>query len=399
MADRVGFMTMGEAGTADGDTPTLGVGMLGYAFMGKAHTNAYKTLEYIYTPPPTHARLVAIAGRNRERVEAAARRYGYERAVTDWHDLVSDPDIQVFDNSAPNNLHAEPTIAAARAGKHVICEKPLGRDAAEAKAMWEAARAASVVHMCAFNYRFVPAIRLARDIIQTGRLGRIYHFRAQYLQEWILDAQFPMVWRLNASEAGTGALGDLGTHIIDLARFLIGEPTNVSGATRTFIKERPTEVGVTGRVDVDDAFAALLSFENGALGTLEATRFARGRKNHQVIEINGEKGSIAFNLERLNELEVYLPEEEHPRDAQGFRQVLVTESTHPFYDVWWPQGHIIGWEHTFVHEIKHFLGTIAAGRDTVTPDGADFEDGYRASVIADAILASARMGQRVDIAY
>ena len=383
---------------SNSDVPTLGVGMLGYAFMGKAHTNAYKTMDYIYMPPPAHARLVAIAGRNREQVEAAARRYGYQKALTDWHELVSDPEVQVFDNSAPNYLHAEPTIAAARAGKHVICEKPLGKDAAEAKAMWEAAKQAGVVHMCAFNYRFVPALRLARDIIRAGRLGRIYHFRAQYLHEGLANPQAPLSWRLHADDAGTGALGDLGTHIIDLARFLVGEPTNVSAMTRTFVTERPTGDGGTGPVDVDDAFAALLSFENGALGTLEATRYARGRKNHQVIEINGEKGSIAFNLERLDELEVYLPEEETTQDAQGFRQVLVTESTHPFYNVWWPHGHIIGWENTFVHELHHFFTAITSG-GSVAPDGADFEDGYRANVIAEAILAAAHTGQQVAIAY
>jgi predicted dehydrogenase len=398
MSDRIGFLTMGESGQAPGEIPTLGVGMLGYAFMGKAHTNAYKKLDYIYTPPPARARLVAIAGRNQERVEAAARRYGYEKAVTDWRALVNDPDIQVFDNGAPNNLHAEPCIAAARVGKHIICEKPLGRTAAEAKQMWEAARQAGIVHMCAFNYRFVPAIRLAREIIQAGRLGRIYHFRAQYLQEWIADPAFPMVWRLDVETAGSGALGDLGTHIIDLARFLVGEPATISAVTATFIHERPSAEGGKGQVTVDDAFAATLTFANGAIGTLEATRFARGRKNHQVIEINGEKGSLAFNLERLNELEVYLPEEETSRDAQGFRQVLVTESTHPFYDVWWPQGHIIGWEHTFVHEIRHFFDAIVAGK-SVAPEGADFEDGYRASVVADAIVESARSGQRVAISY
>lgn len=398
MSERVGFLTMGEGGQAAGEAPTLGVGMLGYAFMGKAHTNAYKKLDYIYTPPPARARLVAIAGSNRERVEAAARRYGYEKAVTDWRALVDDPAVQVLDNGAPNHLHAEPCIAAARAGKHIICEKPLGRSAAEAKQMWEAARQAGVVHMCAFNYRFVPAIRLAREIIQAGRLGRIYHFRARYLQEWITDPAFPMVWRMDAETAGSGALGDLGTHIIDLARFLVGEPATISAHTATFIPERSTAEGGKARVTVDDAFAATLTFANGAMGTLEATRFARGRKNHQALEINGEKGSLAFNLERLNELEVYLPEEETARDAQGFRQVLVTESTHPFYDVWWPQGHIIGWEHTFVHEIKHFFDAIVTGK-SVAPEGADFEDGYRASVVADAIMESARTGQRVTITY
>jgi len=398
MSERSGFVTMGESGSPSQDVPTLGVGMLGYAFMGKAHTNAYKTLDYIYTPPPAHPRLVAIAGRDRARVEAAARRYGYEKAVTDWRDLIDDPEVQVFDNGAPNNLHAEPCIAAARAGKHIICEKPLARDAAEAKRMLEAAQAAGVVHMCAFNYRFVPALKLARDIIAAGRLGRIYHFRAQYLQEWIMDPNFGMVWRLDASEAGSGALGDLGTHIIDLARFLVGEPASVNGVTATFIKERAGESGATQQVGVDDAFVAAVQFENGAIGTLEASRFARGRRNHQVIEINGEKGSLVFDLECLNELQVYLPEEETRQDAQGFRTVLVTEPTHPHIGAWWPQGHIIGWEHSFVHELKHFFECVTTGRP-MGPEGADFEDGYRASVVADAIVQSANSGRRVDIAY
>jgi len=398
MSERSGFVTMGESGSSSQDVPTLGVGMLGYAFMGKAHTNAYKTLDYIYTPPPAHPRLVAIAGRDRARVEAAARRYGYEKAVTDWRDLIDDPEVQVFDNGAPNNLHAEPCIAAARAGKHIICEKPLARDAAEAKRMLEAAQAAGVVHMCAFNYRFVPALKLAHDIIAAGRLGRIYHFRARYLQEWIMDPNFGMVWRLDASEAGSGALGDLGTHIIDLARFLVGEPASVNGVTATFINERAGASGATQQVGVDDAFVAAVQFENGAIGTLEASRFARGRRNHQVIEINGEKGSIVFNVERLNELEVYLPEEETRQDAQGFRTVLVTEPTHPYVGAWWPQGHIIGWEHSFVHELKHFFDCVTTGR-SVGPEGADFEDGYRASVVADAIVQSANSGRRVDIAY
>lgn len=398
MSEHVGFVTMGDLGKPAGEIPTLGVGMLGYAFMGKAHSNAYKKLNYIYTPPPAYARLVAIAGRDKERVEFAAHRYGYEKAATDWRELISDASIQVFDNSAPNNVHAEPCIAAAQAGKHVLCEKPLGRSGAEARQMWEAVQKADIVHMCAFNYRFLPALRLARDIIQAGRLGRIYHFRAQYLQEWIIDPNFGMVWRLEASTAGSGALGDLGTHIIDLARFLVGELASVSGITTTFIKERGTDGGSRAPVTVDDAFVAIVNFQNGALGTLEATRFARGRKNHQVIEINGEKGSLAFNLERLNELEVYLPEEESVKDAQGFRQVLVTESNHPFYDVWWPQGHIIGWEHTFVHEIHHFFTAITRGT-SVKPEGADFEDGYRACVVADAIARSSKTGQRVDIVY
>ncbi|HUX87395.1 MAG TPA: Gfo/Idh/MocA family oxidoreductase [Chloroflexota bacterium] len=400
MSDRVGFVTMGEAKGPSGDIPSIGVGMLGYAFMGKAHANAYKTIPYIYWPPAAIPRLVSIAGRNQEAVSAAAQRYGFEKYVTDWRQVVNDPEVQLFDNGGPNNFHAEPCIAAAEAGKHIICEKPLGRTAAESKQMLDAVRKAGVMHACAFNYRFVPAIRQARQLIEQGALGRIYHFRARYLQEWIAEPSFPMVWRLKKGIAGSGALGDLGAHIIDLARFLVGEPKAVNAITKTFVSERPVSEGSseTDTVDVDDAFAALVEFENGAIGTLEASRFAVGRKNTNTFEINGSKGSISFNLERLNELEVYLADA-GPRVARGFTNVLVTESYHPFYSVWWPQGHIIGWEHTFVHELNHLIGAIVQGT-TVEPYGATFEDGYRAAVICDAVVQSAEnAGARVPIVY
>ncbi|PWT75384.1 MAG: dehydrogenase [Chloroflexi bacterium] len=389
---------MADTRTQNGEIPTLGIGVLGYAFMGKAHSNAFKTLDYIYSPPPAHPSLVAIGGSTQQQVEAAARRYGYARGVTDWRTIVEDPAIAVFDNCAPNVLHFGPTMAAIAAGKHVLCEKPLGMNIDESRQMWQTAKAAGVVHMCGFNYRFVPAIRLMCQIIQEGRLGRIYHFRARYLQDWLVDPSFRMTWRLDEGQAGTGAIGDLGTHIIDLARFLVGEPRTIGAVTTTFINERQTADGGKRPVTVDDAFAASVTFENGAIGTLEATRFASGRRNHNAIEINGEKGSLAFNMERLNELEVFLPEEESPRGAHGFRQVLVTESYHPYVGVWWPAGHIIGYEHTFVHEIHHLLDAIVNGK-SITPDGADFEDGYRAAVIADAIQTSARSGQRVTIEY
>ena len=396
MAEKVGFVTMGEA-MASGEIPEIGIGMLGYAFMGKAHSNAYRKIPYIYWPPPAIPRLIRIAGRSGEKVAQAARRYGFQSHTTDWRDLLDDPAIQVFDNCGPNDQHVDSCIAAAEAGKHIICEKPLGRTAAEARRMLDAATRAGVKHATAFNYRFVPAIRLARDLIQQGRLGRIFHFRARYLQEWITDPAFPMVWRLDAATAGSGALGDLGSHIIDLGRFLVGEPTSVSALTTTFIPERKTEDGRTMKVEVDDAFEAIVRFENGAVGTLEASRFARGRKNANTFEINGEKGSIAFNMERLNELEVYLPEEGNG-DVDGFRQVLVTEANHPYVNVWWPQGHIIGWEHTFVHQLHHFLGAVVNGTE-VGPLCGTFEDGYRNAVICDAILESARAGRRVEIAY
>ena len=265
--------------------------------------------------------------------------------------------------------------------------------------MLDAVRAAGVKHMVAFNYRFVPAIRQIRELIDRGLLGQIYHFRAVYLQEWIMPHYgTPQIWRLDQSVAGSGALGDLGAHIIDLARYLVGEPTTVGAMTRTFIPERPLADGSgSAKVDVDDAFVATVGFANGAVGTLEASRFAAGRKNHQVIEINGERGTLRFELEKLNELKAFWVGEE-PKETQGFHEVLVSETYHPFWKYWWPQGHIIGWEHTFVHELTHFLDAIA-NNAPVAPHGATFEDGYRAAVICDAILESARTKRQVDIKY
>ena len=391
--EKVGFVTMGAAGGGE-DVESIGVGMLGYAFMGKAHSNAYKTLPYMTWPPPYMPELVAIAGRNEEAVSEAARRFGFEGYVTDWRQLVSDDRIQVFDNAGPNNLHTEPSIAAAEAGKHVICEKPLGRNADESHDAWKKVDAAGVKHMCAFNYRFVPAVRLAREMIAAGELGDIFHFRGRYLQEWIVDADFPMVWRLTKEVAGSGALGDLGAHVIDLARYLLGqEVESVSGLTRTFIEEREGQ-----KVDVDDAFEAAVRFSGGAVGTLEASRFCPGRKNSLCFEINGSKGSIVFDLERLNELQVHLSGSSPGEQSQGFRTVLVSEADHPFWQWWWPHGHMIGWEHSFVHEIHHLLTAIREDSD-VAPHGATFEDGYRCAEVCDAIVRSAEAGAREEVAY
>jgi predicted dehydrogenase len=381
----VGFMTMGRGG-GDREIQPIGVGMLGYAFMGKAHSNAYRKLAYMTWPPPLLPRLVAVAGRDEAAVSEAARRYGYERAVTDWRELVSDDAIQLFDNVGPNALHAEPTVAAAEAGKHVICEKPLGRDAAESFETWQRVAATGVKHMCAFNYRFVPAVRLARQIIEAGEIGEIRHFRAAYLQEW--GAAEIDAWRFDKAAAGSGALGDLGAHVIDLARYLVGEIAAVSAMTTAFWPGR----------EVDDAVEAAVAFENGAVGTIEASRFATGRKNAFTWEINGSTGSIAFDLERLNELQVHYVDSTPGRSTQGFRSVLVSEADHPFWEHWWPHGHIIGWEHTFVHELHHLLSAIRDDTD-VAPHGATLEDGYRAAEVCDAMLRSAETGAREAISY
>jgi predicted dehydrogenase len=375
---KVGFVTMGEA-RSEGEVQPIGVGMLGYAFMGKAHSNAYKTLSYMTWPPPLMPQLVAIAGRNGAAVAEAARRYGFTDHVTDWRALVADDRVQLFDNAGPNNLHAEPTIAAAEAGKHVICEKPLGRDASESYDTWQRVAATGVKHMCAFNYRFVPAIRLARQIIESGELGEIQHFRGAYLQEW--GTTEGEIWRFEKATAGSGALGDLGAHVIDLARYLVGEITEVSALTQTFMPGR----------DVDDAVESIVRFEGGAVGTIEASRFCQGRKNHFTWEINGSKGSLGFDLERLNELQ-------YSEGNEGFRAVLVSEADHPFWQHWWPQGHMIGWEHSFVHELHHLLTAIRDGTD-VAPHGATLEDGYRAAEICDAMLRSADRGARETVSF
>jgi predicted dehydrogenase len=373
--------------------PTIGVGMLGYAFMGKAHSNALRTIPYMTWPPPLMPRLVSIAGRDEPAVSEAAIRYGFDRYATDWRELVADPDVQLFDNAGPNGLHAEPTIVAAEAGKHVICEKPLGRTADESFEMWSRVQASGVKHMCAFNYRFVPAVRLARDMIAAGELGEIYHFRGQYLQDWIADPEFPHVWRMAREASGSGALGDLGAHVIDLARYLVGEVEAVTGATRTFVPERPG-----GSVDVDDAFSSTIEFASGGIGTIDASRFCVGRKNALTWEVNGSKGSIAFNLERINELQVNLAATMPGARAQGSRQVLVTAPDHPFLEHWWPEGHVLGWEHTFVHEFHHLLRCIAEDAP-ISPHGATFEDGYRVAEVCEAILRASEQGQRQELSY
>ncbi len=314
----------------------------------------------------------------------AAERYGYERWTTDWHDIVADPAIGLFDNGGPNSLHAEPTIAAAEAGKHVICEKPLGRTADESYEIWKRVAATGVKHLCAFNYRFVPANRLARDMIEAGELGEIRHFRGRYLQDWGDDPTLD-TWRFHAGEAGSGALGDLGAHVVDLARSLVGEFEAVSALVKTFLPGR----------EVDDAIEAAVTFENGAVGTVEATRLALGRRNALQWEINGTKASLAFDMERLNELQVFRADGDR---ARGFKTVLVSEADHPWWEFWWPPGHIIGWGETFVHEIHHLLRAIAEDGD-VGPVGATFEDGYRAAEVCDAIVRSSETGAREQLAY
>ena len=351
--------------------------------MGRAHAHAYQSMMTMGEPLPVAVEMSAVAGRDPQRTRAFASRFGIPNHYTDWAALVNDPAVSLFDNVGPNNLHAEPTLAAIRAGKHVVCEKPLAVNSDEAWELLQAAQSAGIKHMCAFNYRFVPAVRLARDLIRDGELGEIRHFRARYLQDWLADPNAPVTWRLRSDSAGSGSLGDLGSHIIDLARFLVGEIVEVAGATQTFVTDRGGQT-----TDVDEAFQALVGFESGASGTIEASRVALGRANSLVFEVNGTRGSAVFDLERLNEL--WVCRGDGPaHTAAGFERRLVTGDSYGGAAGWWPPGHVIGWDHTFVDELRHFI-TAIANDQPVGPDGATFEDGYRAAVVCDAVLESAR---------
>jgi predicted dehydrogenase len=366
--------------TPNSDSRTIGIGVLGYGFMGRVHSEAFQRLAGGSLTP----RLVGIAGRDDQALAAVAQRYGYEQAVTDWRELIADDRIQLFDNVGSNDAHAEPTIAAAEAGKHVLCEKPLGRTATESYEIWQKVVPTGVKHLCGFNYRFVPAVRLARELLDAGELGEVRHFRASYLKDSAVGPA-RTGWRYDPESAGSGVLGDLGSHVVDLARYLAGEIASVSALVRTFVEGR----------HVDDAVEAVVEFEGGAVGTIEATKLALGRRNAFRFELNGSSGSIAFDLERMNELELFRDDGDR---ARGFKQVLVSERDHPFWSRWWPPGHTIGWAETFVHELDHLL-TAIAGDCEVGPHGATFEDGYRAAEVCEAMLRASGQGRRELVRY
>ncbi len=371
----------------------INVALVGYKFMGKAHSNGLTQLPMFFD---LEANIVkhTLCGRDREWVSKSAEKFGWRNVVTDYMDAVRNPEIDAIDITAPSNAHCEIALAAAENKKHIFCEKPLALNVSDARLMNEAAKKNGVKNQIGFNYRFVPALVFAKKMIHEGRLGEIYHFRGSYLQDWIIDPAFPLVWRLDKDVCGSGSLGDLGAHVIDAARFLIGDIARVVGIERTFVKKRPIVekmIGLSGsaaadaplgEVRVDDATLLLCEFENGALGSIEATRFANGHNNDMSFEINGRKGSIKFSFERMNELEYQNAEDED--GFKGFRTISTTEGIHNYAGVWWPPGHVLGYENTFVHEFYEFYKAII--NDTAT--SPSFEDGVKCSQIIGAVEAS-----------
>jgi predicted dehydrogenase len=364
---------------------TLVVGLIGYNFMGRAHSNAWRQAPRFFDLP-ADVRMKTICGRDRRKVRAAAEKLGWETATTDWRAVVDDEEIDVVDICTPNDSHAEIAITAANAGKAILCEKPLARDVREAQRMLAAVKRARVTNMVCHNYRRVPAIALAKQMIDAGEIGeRLYHFRARYAQDWIADPEFPLVWRLQSGVAGSGALGDIGAHVVDLARYLVGEIDEVSAVVETFVKRRPLggDRRRTGRVDVDDAVSVIGRFRGGAVLNVEATRFAHGRKNQLTFEINGSTGSLAFDMEQMSRLQFYSAAD--PDHARGFRDIIVTEPQHPYAGAWWPPGHLIGYEHTFVHTIADLIRAVVTKRQ-VQPN---FDDALRTQRVLDAAARSA----------
>jgi len=362
----------------------LNIAMIGYGFMGRAHSNAWRQVQSFFDTPYEPV-LKVICGRNETEVERVAGHFHWQEYATEWEEVVTRNDIDVVDICSPGYTHAPIALAAAQAGKILFCEKPLANSLSEAEEMLKAANDHGCVHMICHNYRRAPAVSLARQLIDSGEIGTIYHYRATYLQDWLRNPEFPTRWRLNKSEAGSGALGDLFSHSVDLARYLVGEISELSAMLKTFVSKRPVANSEDmAHVDVDDAALALVKFQNGAIGSIEATRYASGRKNFNRFEINGSKGSVAFNLGRMNELEFY--SDEGPNS--GFKTIQATDRTHPYVKSWWPPGHIIGYEHTFTHTVLELLQALAEKRSP----SPDFEDGVKNQRVLDAVERSAATG-------
>jgi predicted dehydrogenase len=365
----------------------LNVALIGYDFMGRVHSNAWRQVAHFFKDVPFEPVLKVVVGRTEAKVVEARDRLGFEQYATRWQDVMGRSDIDVVDICTPGDAHADIAVAGAGAKKAILCEKPLANTVAEAERMLAAVNKAGVIHMLCHNYRRCPAVTLAKQIIDQGQLGEIHHYRGVYLQDWIVDPAFPLVWRLDRARAGSGSLGDLLSHTLDLSRYLVGEPIEVSGLLKTFVSERPLldDPGRRGHVTVDDSAQALVKFANGAVGYYEGTRFAPGRKNYNRLEVNGSKGSIVWDLERMNELDLYV--EQGPNS--GFRTISVTHPEHPYISAWWPPGHIIGFEHSFTHTVYDFIRAIADGKQP----RPNFEDGLQNQRGLDAIERSAVTGQ------
>jgi len=378
---------------------TLRVGLIGYRFMGRAHSNAWRQAPRFFNLK-ANVELHTICGRNPAGVQAARAQLGWQHAATDWREVVESPLIDIVDIGAPNDLHAEIAIAAARNGKHILCEKPLALNVKQAEAMLAAAQKARVVHMICHNYRRIPALALARKMIGEGALGKLFHFHARYAQDWLVNPESPINWRLQKETSGSGANGDINAHIIDLGRYLVGEFQAVCGMLHTFVAERPLAEALSrgmrkmAKVTVDDAALLIGRMDNGVLANLEATRFAAGRKNHIAIEINGSKGSLYFDFEDMNRLKYFNGDD--PKDRQGFRDILVTErgGVHPYVGHWWPPGHLIGYEHTFIHTIADFVNACVEGK----PVPPTFEDGVKNQRVLAAVEESQQKGRWVKLA-
>ncbi len=384
---------------------TLRVAMIGCGFMGKAHSNAWRQAPHFF-PMKADLELHTVTGGRGADGTRGVPKFGFLRGSADWREVVRNPEIDIVDICSPNSSHAEIAIEAAKHGKHILCEKPLAMSAKEGAAMIKAVKKAGVVNMVNHNYRRIPALAQAKKMIDEGTLGRIFHYRARYAQDWIVDPEFPLVWRLRKEVAGSGTHGDICAHIIDMARYLVGEFSEVCGLLDTFIKKRPLEdasaskegLGGTasrkmGNVTVDDTSLFIGRFQNGAVANLEATRFATGRKNNITWEINGSKGSLVFDFEDMNRLKYF--NNEDPADRRGFRDILVTEpgGVHPYVGNWWPPGHIIGYEHTFTHAIVDFVNAVVDGK-SVQPT---FEDGYRNDLVLEAVEKSAKTRKWVKV--
>ena len=383
---------------------TINVALIGAGFMGKAHSNAYARVNQFFDLP---AKVVmhTMVDQATDTARRMAERWGWQNWATDAEAVIADPAIDLVDVCTPNNIHSRFCVAAARAGKAVACEKPLAATLPDATRMVREIKKAGVPNFVWFNYRRIPALALARQLIDEGRLGTVYHFRASYLQDWIMDPNFPLVWRLQKAIAGSGSLGDIGAHIIDFAHYLVGPLESVVADMKTIVKERPLPAGLTtglsgraagghkGKVTVDDATTFLARFANGAMGTFEATRFAAGRKNCNQFEINGSKGTLSFNFERMNYLEYY--DATAPRHIRGFTTIMVTEPIHPYAGAYWPPGHIIGYEHCALNELSDVIRSLAG--DSKQPFRPSFEDGLACQRVLEAVERSHKTRQWVKL--